>query len=125
MDRDISFYPIFLGFVRSIPPLEIERDSKGLLKEFLLVGDFNPTQPPNWSEVFFLGLLGEIASGCGSSNSCARIECSEMYFSHCLSTVFFRMQTHSPINSGSPNFVEIVRIKLLLLVWCLLCHYSI
>ena len=34
MDRDISFYPIFLGFVRSIPPPEIERDSKGLLKEF-------------------------------------------------------------------------------------------
>jgi hypothetical protein len=57
----------------------------------------------------FHGLLGSFASGCGPSNSRARIECSEIYFFLCLSMVFLYMQTWSPVNSDSPKLVEMVR----------------
>ena len=56
------------------------------------------------------------------SNSCALIQCFEVYIYLCLSMVFLRMQTWSPENSDSPKLVEMISIKLLSLVWCLFCH---
>ena len=59
------------------------------------------------------------------SNSCALIQCFEVYFYLYLSTVFLHMQTWSPKNSDSPKLVEMISIKLLSLVWCLFCHCSL
>jgi hypothetical protein len=68
------------------------------------------------SEVWFLLGLSWFASGCGPSNSHARVACSEMYFWLHLSMVSLLMQTRSPKISDSPKLVEIISIKLLSLV---------
>ena len=74
--------------------------------------------------VFSLG-LGLISSGCGPSNSSARVECSDVYFSLFMSTVFTHMQMLLPVNNDSPKLVEMISIKVLILVWCLFWHRSL
>ena len=75
------------------------------------------------SEVSFYLDLGLNSFMVWPSNSCALIQCFEVYIYLCLSTIFLRMQTWSPENSDSPKLVEMISIKLLSLVWCLFCHY--
>ena len=65
------------------------------------------------------------ASGCGPSNSHARVACSEMYCCLHLSMVSLCMKTRSPENVHSPKLVEMISIKLLSLVWCLFWHCSL
>ena len=60
--------------------------------------------------------------GWGPSNSRARVECSDVYFSLCMSTIFTCMQTWLPVNNDSPKLVEMISIKVLILVWCLFWH---
>ena len=69
--------------------------------------------------VFSLGLGLICFRICGPSNSRARVECSDVYFSLCLSMVFFRMQIWLLVNSDLPKLVKMIIIKLLYLVWCL------
>ena len=72
-----------------------------------------PTTPPIVVPLILAARL------CRPSNSRARVECSDVYFSLCLSMIFTHMQTWLPINSDSPKLVEMISIKVLILVWCL------
>ena len=74
------------------------------------------------SEVSFYLDLGDELILVWPSNSCALIQCFEVYIYLCLSTIFLRMQTWSPENSDSPKLVGMISIKFLYLVWGLFCH---
>ena len=77
------------------------------------------------SEVSFYLDLGDELILVWPSNSCALIQCFEVYFYPFLSMVFLHMQTWSPKNSDSPKLVEMISIKVLIPVWCLFWYWSL